>query len=293
MGTHYLCDRHQKLLLDFIIVYFYSRNHLNDNVISNIGQELTNVINSIDTVSPGIETISNENTRLRSEHNQTKATYETIFPQMFETKKVSNELNEKVNKYGESHNDIERDLANTKKLYSVSKTPSLDTDGTVAFSFTKTADEMKSPFSIFSSTFKTSPFGYPFILRICSTIESANVNQAYLSIYITLLRGEFDPILFYPFPYNIYFCLCDQSGERKHIQSTLKPDQNLPSFACPTSERNPEIGIKNFCPLNYLTDAQSIYLKEGVFFIRVFIDLMKNGSNPFESIDETTNTNCT
>ena len=281
MGTHYLCDTHQKLLLDFIIVYFYSRNRLNDNVISNIGQELTNIITSIDTVSPGIATLSNENTRLRSEHNQTKSTYETIFPQMFETKKVSNELNEKVNKYGESHNDIERDLDNTKKLYLATKTPSLDTDGTMTFSFTKTSDEMKSPFSIYSSIFKTSPFGYPFILRICSTIESANENQGYLSIYITLLRGEFDPILFYPFPYNIYFCLCDQSGQKKHIQSTLKPDRTSPSFARPTSERNPEIGIKNFCLLNSLTDAQSIYLKDGVFFVRIFIDFMDTNQIPF------------
>jgi len=157
----------------------------------------------------------------------------------------------------------------------------LDADGTMIFSFHKQKEEINSPFSIYSPTFKTSPFGYLFIFRVCSTMESTNENQGYLSIYITLLRGDFDQILFYPFPYNIYLCLCDQSGKGKHIVSTIKSNPNLPSFARPTSEKNDEVGIIEFCPLNYLTDAGSIYLKDGAFFIRIFIDFMNTGSNPF------------
>ena len=152
----------------------------------------------------------------------------------------------------------------------------------MTFSFSKHSDELKSPFSLYSQIFKTASFGYVFILRVCSTIDPANDNQQYLSIYITLLRGDFDAILFYPFPYNISFCLCDQSGQKKHIVSTLKPDPNSPSFACPTSERNDEIGIMKFCPLHYLTDSQSIYLKDEVFFIRIFIDYMNTESIPFD-----------
>jgi len=100
-----------------------------------------------------------------------------------------------------------------------------------------------------------------------------------LSIYLTLLRSDFDPILFYPFPYNISLRLCDQSGQGKHIESTIKSNPNSPSFARPTSERNNEIGITQFCPLNYLTDVRSSYLKDGVFFIRIFFDFMNTESN--------------
>src|ERR1700722_15240521 len=112
-----------------------------------------------------------------------------------------------------------------------------------------------------------------------------------LSIYLTLLRSDFDPILFYPFPYNISLRLWDQLGQGKHIESTIKSNPNSPSFARPTSERNNEVGITKFCPLNYLTDVQSIYYKDGIFVIRIFFDFMNTGSNPFQSIIKPVNTN--
>ncbi len=153
----------------------------------------------------------------------------------------------------------------------------LDNDGSMIFPFHKQSEEINSSFSISSPTFRTSTFGYSFELRVCSTMQD---NRAYLSIYITLLRSDFDPILFYPFPYNISLCLCDQSAQGKDIVSTIKPDSNSSAFARPTSEQNNEIGTTEFCPLNYLTDKKSIYLKDGVFFIRISFDFMNNGPIP-------------
>jgi hypothetical protein len=289
MQNHYLCDSHQKLLLEFIIAYFYSRKHLyynnhlttSSNTTNNTEHELTNADKSIDNVSPEIVTLSNHCTQLRSEHDQTKSTFESMISQINETKKSSNEINEKVNKYEESQREIEKEVDNTKILYSLLKTLSLDIDGTITFGFTRNYDEMKLPFSIYSPIFKTSPYGYPFVLRLCSTIEPDNENQGYLSIYITLLRGEYDSILIYPFPYNISFCLCDQSGQKKDIISILNADSNSSSLNRPISERNNEVGITKFCPLNYLTNNQSIYLKDGVFFVRIFADFMDANQIPF------------
>ena len=124
-------------------------------------------------------------------------------------------------------------------------------------------------------SFKTSTYGYTFSLRVCKT-------AGYLSIFIALHRGEFDPILFYPFTYDIVFCLYDQSGQRKHIITTLKADPQSSSFARPTNEKNNEVGIVDFCPLAFLTDRNSTYMKDGVYFIGVFIDFLKNGINPFQ-----------
>ena len=254
MEIHYLSDKHQNLLLEFTTKYKFSRKTLSCN-----NHSTTSLGNINNTEKESIAVQESNHilpAELRSEHDQI---------------------------------NVIRELT----AFGLNEVKVLDADNTTAFYFKKQHHEMKSPFSIYSSIFKTSTYGYLFKLRISSTIQSANENQGYLSIYITLLRGESDPILLYPFPYNIYFCLCDQSGQKKHIQSTLKPDRTSPSFARPTSEKNPEIGIKNFCPLNYLTDAQSIHLIDGVFFIRVFIDFINNGSNPFKSIVETVNTNCT
>jgi len=247
MHAHYLSENHQKAL--FTICYPYillkrllSRNSnrltTTSNVVGNMNQESISIEESV------LKTLSNDSTRLTSEHNPMNIGCETTISSL-----------------------------NNVRL--------LNDDNTTIFSFHKQNDEMNSPFSIYSPAFKTSPFGYSFMLRVCSTFESSNANQGYLSIYITLLRSDFDQILFYPFPYNISLCLCDQSGQRKHIVSTIKSDPNSLSFARPASEKNNEIGIVKFCPLNYLTDVQSIYLKDGVFFIQIFIDFMNTGSNPF------------
>ena len=139
----------------------------------------------------------------------------------------------------------------------------IGTDSTTIFPFHIRFEDINSPFSIHSPKFKTAPHGYLFILRVCSTIDSTN---EYLSIYITLLCGDYDPILFYPFPYNIILSLYDQSGEGKHITTIIKADENRSYFARPTGENNNEVGIMKFCPLSYLTDDKSVYLKDGVFF---------------------------
>ncbi|CAF3359077.1 unnamed protein product [Rotaria sp. Silwood1] len=184
---------------------------------------------------------------------------------------------------------MEKQIDHINKLQIITKTFTLDSDSTATFAFIKHSHEMNVPFSIYSPRFKTSQFGYCFMIRVCSTIISENENQEYLSIYITLLRGEFDPILLYPFPYNIYLCLCDQSNQRKHIVSIIKADANKLSFMRPTSEKNDEVGIIKFCPLNFLKNGQNNYLKDDIFFIRIFIDFMNNGINPFNVIIERSN----
>jgi len=280
MKIHFLCTNHQRLLIEFIINYIFSKKHLStkSNLCRITNQEMKAIQERIDTVTPGLVTLSNDCRRLRSEHDQSKSICEGLISQINQTKKMFNDDNEKTLKCIQSPNEIEKELEDTKKLYLSTKVLLLDVDNTVIFSFHKNNDEINSSFSIDSPTFKTSPFGYSFKLRVCSTIESTNTNQGYLSIYITLLRSDFDQILFYPFPYNISLCLCDQSGQGKHIISTIKPDLNSSSFTRPIGEKNAEFGIMKFCPLNYLTDNNSIYLKDSTFFIRISIDFMNTGS---------------
>jgi hypothetical protein len=203
-----------------------------------------------------------------------KANCERNISQINETKKTFNADNEKFLACVQSQNESGKKLEHTN-IYL------LDNDDSMIFPFRKHSGEINSSFSMSSPAFRISTFGYSFELRVCSTMQD---NRAYLSIYITLLRSDFDPILFYPFPYNISLCLCDQSGHGKDIVSIIKPDSNSSAFARPTSEKNNEIGITEFCPLNYLTDKKNIYLKDGVFFIRISFDFMHTGSNPVEQI---------
>jgi hypothetical protein len=273
MGTHYLTTKHQRFLIEFIAQKRHSPNKTASNIVSNKTQEIKAIEESVDILSPVLTTVLDDCTRLRSEHDQIKSRCETNISQINETKKIFNADNEKFLSCVQSQNEMDKQLEDVNKLYASTHILSLDEDGSMTFSFRRSSEEINSSFSMYSPTFRTAPYGYLFILRVCSTMKD---NQPYLSIYITLLRSDFDPILFYPFSYNISLCLCDQSGQGKHIISTIKPDSNSSAFARPISERNDEIGINEFCPLNYLTDIQSIYLKDGVFFIRISIDFMKN-----------------
>jgi hypothetical protein len=245
MSTHYLSEQHQNMLLAIILAYIAWRRRIfnNFNGLRSLSYSTGNMgQETIRIQSPEIENSSEDCTQSNSEYDAMNAESAVL------------------------------DLNNVKILHN---------DGTITFVFTRNYDEMTSPFSIYSPIFKTSPYGYSFVLRLCSIIEPENENQGYLSIYITLLRGEYDSILIYPFSYNISFSLCDQSGQKKDIISILNVDSNSSSFARPISEKNNEIGIIKFCPLSYLTNAQNTYLKDGIFFIKVLVDFLGNGLNPF------------
>jgi len=277
MQVHYLTTKHQKFLIEFIIQKKRSPDKIASNVVSHKMEGIKAIEETVDILSPGLTALLDDCTRLRSEHDQIKAICERNISQINETKKTFNADNEKFLTCVQSQNEMDKQLEDTNKLYASTNILSLDNDGSMIFSFHKQSEEINSSFSMSSPAFRISPYGYSFELRVCSTMQD---NRAYLSIYITLLRSDFDPILFYPFPYNISLCLCDQSGHGKDIVSTIKPDSNSSAFARPTSEQNNEIGTTEFCPLNYLTDKKSIYLKDGVFFIRISFDFMNNGSIP-------------
>ncbi len=245
------------------------------NVESNMDQEFISTKESTPPPAPGLVILLNDCTQLRSEHDQMKPSCEKLISQINETQKISNGNNEIFFVCVQSQNEPDKQVEDTNKLHASTQMFLLDTENSITFSFHKQSEEINSSSLTYSPTFRTATHGYLFILRVCSTMKD---NQPYLSIYITLLRSDFDPILFYPFLCNITLCLCDQSGQGKHILSTIKPDAKSSAFARPTSEKNDEIGITEFCSLNYLTDMQSIYLKDGVFFIRISFDFMNNGS---------------
>ena len=146
--------------------------------------------------------------------------------------------------------------------------PLLKNDDSIIFPFHLANPNINSPFSFDSPSFRTSSFGYVFTLRVCSTAPSNH-----LSIYLTLHRSPYDAVLTYPFPYSMTLYLCDQSGQGD-IKSTIRADPASPAFARPSGEKNPEVGVMNFCSLNYLTKTGSNYLKDDVFFIRVLFHFM-------------------
>lgn len=241
MNKHYLSEKHQKAIVECIVKYIVPKTQ---SLASNITHDMNQVSTDTQGNVPSLRSIDSTNAGVQRSVEYTQM--HTINPPM-----TSN--------------------FNTPRLLSKA--------GDIVLSFHIDDEKIKSSFTLDSPTFRTATFGYIFKLRVCSTSQSTHRKQDYLSIYLTLYSSPYDPTLFYPFPYNLIICLCDQSGEGRNIEATIKADPNLPAFARPTSEKNDEIGVTQFCPLDYLTKTESIYYKDRIFFIRVFVDFLNTSSN--------------
>ncbi|CAF1355056.1 unnamed protein product [Rotaria sp. Silwood1] len=281
MKAHYLTDQHQHILLIIILKYMSPRSQRSQiqNHCEFMKQEYHDLRNSIDVTFSVYEILLNNMAHLQVEKQEIKTNFERNFSKIDELKKCNNENEEAVKKLSETQNNMQIQVEDIKRMREESRILTLDDDSTTTlpFNYSNTPS-----FSIQSLKFKTSQYGYTLGFRACSTMES---QQKYLSLFLTLYNGDYSNLLPYPFLYTIYIALWDQSNQQKHIVYVLKPNPNSTAFIRPTTEKNDEFGIMKFCPLEYLTDSKSIYVKDQVFFIRVFVDFLNTGQNPFQSKD--------
>ncbi|CAM2707349.1 unnamed protein product [Rotaria socialis] len=296
MGAHCLSMTHQtilfKLTTDICIRKKHPSNTIDPcNVDSNIQQELMAVNENNDSISSAVDNSLEDCKRLNSECEHIQTKNNDILQQESEIGKELQSGNEKFKKCMDDHTEMEKQLDDAKNSRWPTKPLVLDMNDTITFPIAKEPNEINAQFSTQTPEFSTSAWGYKLMLRICSTYLSGAERQEYLSIYVSLLRGNMDSILVFPFPYDIYVCLCDQSRQKKDIELVIKPGDNVSAFNRPSSDRNSEVGIAKFCPLSFLKDPGSSYLKDGVFCIRVYIDFMNMKSKLAKSKNEPVNTN--
>ena len=83
-----------------------------------------------------------------------------------------------------------------------------------------------------SDPFLTGPYGY----KMCVEFHPNGLNtgwNTHLSIFVCLLRGEYDDILPWPFTKKITFTVIDQNEdlkERNNITANLRPSSKAPIF---------------------------------------------------------------
>jgi hypothetical protein len=98
-----------------------------------------------------------------------------------------------------------------------------------------------------------------------------DVRGEYVSLFLVLMRGDYDAILQWPFQFKIKFELIDQSTldhNQRNISGCFWPDTTLTSFQRPHYRINEAYGIKNFCPLELLEKCLNLYIRDDVMFIR-------------------------
>jgi hypothetical protein len=98
-----------------------------------------------------------------------------------------------------------------------------------------------------------------------------DARNTHMSIFLVLLKGEHDAILPWPFNFPVTFCLRDQTGKNHHIDS-LEPDPTLTNFQQPCTEMNIAGGIPKFCPLTFIAQERSCYVRDDTMYIKIRVD---------------------
>ncbi|XP_048368099.1 TNF receptor-associated factor 1 [Sphaerodactylus townsendi] len=117
-----------------------------------------------------------------------------------------------------------------------------------------------------SPAFYTARYGYKLCMRLYLNGEGRG-KGTHLSLFLVLLRGEYDVLLEWPFTYKITFMLLDQNNE-DHLTSTFYTDPTSPSSQRPVTSMNEACGCPRFLSLAKLQSLKYTYLKDGTLFLK-------------------------
>ena len=122
--------------------------------------------------------------------------------------------------------------------------------------------------SLYSAPFYTSRHGYKLCLRLYMDGDGSGKGSD-LSFFLTIMRGEFDALLPWPFRQTVSLILVDQDRQRDIIQS-FRPEPSSSSFQRPRMEMNVASGCPAFAPLSVL-DSSS-YVKDNTMFMKCVVE---------------------
>jgi hypothetical protein len=141
--------------------------------------------------------------------------------------------------------------------------------------FKKRADPLTSSF--YSPAFYTSGTGSGGY-RCCAKIYlngDGSGKGTHVSIYLVILKGDYDSLMAWPFRHKVTFSLMDQTFNaetKNNICYTFVPDEKaVSSFRRPLLDMNVPSGIAQFVPIGMLTNPAFNYVKDDSLFIKISI----------------------
>lgn len=126
-----------------------------------------------------------------------------------------------------------------------------------------------------SNPFQTTPYGYKLSARIYPD-GIADGKGTHLSVFIAIMKGEYDDLLAWPFTRQIKVSLLtsqsrimlQQESEAIIDPVALKPLCEPATFSKPKNDINPPAGITQFIPFHLL---ESRFLEEDCLYLKVEI----------------------
>ena len=125
--------------------------------------------------------------------------------------------------------------------------------------------------SVYSPPFYTGRNGYKMCIRAYLNGDGIGAGT-HLSVFFVLMRGEYDPLLNWPFAHKVSLILVAQ-GNRRHIIQTFRPTSESSSFQRPQTDMNVASGCPKLADLSVLEEGN--YVKDDVLFIKCVVDTSK------------------
>ena len=114
----------------------------------------------------------------------------------------------------------------------------------------------------------TGKYGYKFCLRLYLNGDGMG-RGTHLSLFLVIMKSEYDDILQWPFQQKIKFKLINQNDRSKDHVEQMFPSKDSSSFQKPKKDMNIASGCPLFIPLDRLQPEG--FLKNGKLFIGVEI----------------------
>ncbi|XP_077162361.1 TNF receptor-associated factor 1 isoform X2 [Paroedura picta] len=124
--------------------------------------------------------------------------------------------------------------------------------------------------SLQSPAFYTARYGYKLCMRLYLNGEGRG-KGTHMSVFLVLLRGEYDVLLEWPFTHKITFMLLDQDNG-DHLTNTFHTDPTSASSQRPVTDMNEASGCPRFLSLAKLQSLKYTYLKDGTLFLKCIVE---------------------
>ena len=124
--------------------------------------------------------------------------------------------------------------------------------------------------SLYSPPFYVGRHGYKMCAKVYLNGDGVG-KSSHVSVFLVLMRGEFDALLAWPFRQKVTLTLLDQSPGKCHISCPFLPDASSSSFQRPSLEMNIASGCPRFVSIDTVRIANE-YVKENSMILRVAID---------------------
>lgn len=95
---------------------------------------------------------------------------------------------------------------------------------------------------------------------------------SFVSVFFTIMKGEFDSLLDWPFRAKVTFTVMDQGLPRRHRVESFMPDQSSSSFQRPVNDMNIASGCPKMISHEDLFSRSSNYLRDDCLYVKAAVD---------------------